>query len=336
MHRSATLILSSMLLVPCSPAAAPGTAAAATPAAASHGHPPHTIPEAAPATSLRGNTAAPRPAPASRSGSGRGLRFARRADGRIVVPVHIGGTGPYQFVLDTGSNLSVVSDALAGRLGLSPVARVSVSSPSGLEERLVVAAAQVQAGGLALDRLLASVVSESAIRAAAGEVDGLLGAEALGDRAFTLDYRAGRLEWDDEAPSQVPATAPLRLDLVARDGRYLVRLPQANGGPVLELVADTGADALVLFDTPRTAHLALRPAGAGVPMPMLDVGGRVRLVERVIVGTLQIDRLTWRHQAAVLVRRAPQEPDTSDGLLPLHRFTRVSIHPAEGYLLLQP
>lgn len=329
-----------MLLVPCGPAATSSTtspaAPAAAPPAASRPSSPHTTPGTSPATSLAGGGAPTRPAPASRSGSGSSLRFVRRTDGRIVVPVSISGTGPYPFVLDTGSNLSVVSDALAGRLGLSPVARVSVSSPSGLEERLVVAAAQVQAGGLALDRLLASVVSEAAIRATAGEVDGLLGAEALGDRAFTLDYRAGRLEWDDELPPPVPETATLRLDMVGRDGRYLVRLPQGNGGPVLELVADTGADALVLFDTPRTARLPLRPAGAGVPMPMLDVGGRVRLVERVIVGTLQIDRLTWRHQAAVLVRRAPQEPDTSDGLLPLHRFTRVSVHPAEGYLLLQP
>src|SRR5579862_4916987 len=38
--------------------------------------------------------------------------------GRIVVPVMVDGQGPFQFVLDTGANSTVVSPHLASALGL--------------------------------------------------------------------------------------------------------------------------------------------------------------------------------------------------------------------------
>jgi len=48
-----------------------------------------------------------------------------RADriGRILVPVKVNEQGPFRFVLDTGSGMSVISDTTAKRLGLRPIAR---------------------------------------------------------------------------------------------------------------------------------------------------------------------------------------------------------------------
>src|SRR5258708_6048524 len=40
--------------------------------------------------------------------------------GRIVVPVMINGQGPFRFIVDTGASHSVVSPALAAKLGLTP------------------------------------------------------------------------------------------------------------------------------------------------------------------------------------------------------------------------
>src|SRR6185369_1812348 len=37
---------------------------------------------------------------------------------RMTVPVTVNGRGPFPFVIDTGSNRTVVSDALAYQLGL--------------------------------------------------------------------------------------------------------------------------------------------------------------------------------------------------------------------------
>src|SRR5580700_4210749 len=37
---------------------------------------------------------------------------------RMTAPVRVNGLGPYPFVVDTGANQSVISDTLAGQLGL--------------------------------------------------------------------------------------------------------------------------------------------------------------------------------------------------------------------------
>jgi hypothetical protein len=66
------------------------------------------------------------------------LPFDLTARGGIIVPVIIDGNGPFAFVLDTGSNGSVISDELAVSLGSRVVAAATVSSVIGQERRAVV------------------------------------------------------------------------------------------------------------------------------------------------------------------------------------------------------
>jgi Aspartyl protease len=47
----------------------------------------------------------------------------------VVVPVLVHNQGPFEFVLDTGTNTTVVDTELARLLGLRPIDRVSVISP---------------------------------------------------------------------------------------------------------------------------------------------------------------------------------------------------------------
>src|SRR3546814_13364646 len=64
----------------------------------------------------------PKPAPpqtASPSGVEHILLLLGDAQARMTVPVSIGTTGPYNFIVDTGSERSVVSRELAGQLNLA-------------------------------------------------------------------------------------------------------------------------------------------------------------------------------------------------------------------------
>jgi len=53
------------------------------------------------------------------------------AAGRAVALININGQGPFRFIIDTGANRSVLSQALATRLGLAPSGEDVVHSIDG-------------------------------------------------------------------------------------------------------------------------------------------------------------------------------------------------------------
>jgi predicted aspartyl protease len=74
------------------------------------------------------------------------LAFRSSRPGEIVVPVTVNGTGPFPFLLDTGSSHTAVSSSLARQLGAAPVAKTVVTSPVGEDVRGVVRLDQVMLG----------------------------------------------------------------------------------------------------------------------------------------------------------------------------------------------
>jgi hypothetical protein len=69
----------------------------------------------------------------------------------VLVPITISGHGPYDFVLDTGASVSLIDQALAGRLGLAATgASHTVSGIGGTVQVPFVAVKQWHMGALAL------------------------------------------------------------------------------------------------------------------------------------------------------------------------------------------
>jgi len=60
------------------------------------------------------------------------VRFKDARGDRMTVAVRLGGTGPYQFLVDTGADRSAVSSAIASRLSLSPAAPAELHSSTGV------------------------------------------------------------------------------------------------------------------------------------------------------------------------------------------------------------
>ena len=58
-------------------------------------------------------------------------RFASSRPGEIVVPVTVGGLGPFRFLLDTGSTHTAVTDRLATAADAVPVARTVMRAAAG-------------------------------------------------------------------------------------------------------------------------------------------------------------------------------------------------------------
>src|SRR5215212_11871208 len=61
-----------------------------------------------------------------------GVVRLRLLGGRLpVVPVYLEGRGPFDFLLDTGTNSTIVTPEVAARLGLRPTDRVTLVTVAG-------------------------------------------------------------------------------------------------------------------------------------------------------------------------------------------------------------
>src|SRR5262245_27248363 len=90
------------------------------------------------------------------------LPFHLTAQGGIIVPAIVNGIGPVSFMLDTGSNGSVISEALASALGAKAVAKTTLMSASGRRDALVVRIEHFAVGGGSTHELQMTVMSPAA------------------------------------------------------------------------------------------------------------------------------------------------------------------------------
>lgn len=108
----------------------------------------------------------------------------------LVIPVHVNGAGPYQFVLDTGATVMCVDDDLATALALPDVAGVlGTAAGVGGEGRLrLVSVDSVRMGAVLAHEVEACVVDLQHLGAMSLDLDGLIGLNVLQEFRVTLDF----------------------------------------------------------------------------------------------------------------------------------------------------
>ena len=260
------------------------------------------------------------------AGAGNTTPFALGQQGGLVIAVGINGAGPFPMLLDTGANHSSISAELAHALHAPPVARAVVSTPAGDRERLVVRIDRFTVGPIAVAGTATTVPAQD-LRLG-GELAGVLGQDVLAGLTYTIDYQRHRIAWDDRLELNARGSIA-ELPMVFHDGIPVVELIQ--GESMLQLVADSGAGGLVLFDG----------ADGGLPAMTPD-GGRVRVdtlhgtatATSVRIDRFRVGRSTYRDYPAVLLPRTSAPAHRANGLLPLHIFNRVTFDGPGGRLIL--
>ena len=115
------------------------------------------------------------------------LEFAN-ADTRMTVPVTIGARGPWNFVVDTGAERTVVSHELAGVLGLPAARDVRVTAITGTSTVPSVMVPALGAGAIVRATIQAPALAMRDLGA-----PGLLGIDALQGRSVTIDFDRQRM-----------------------------------------------------------------------------------------------------------------------------------------------
>jgi predicted aspartyl protease len=159
---------------------------------------------------------------------------------RMTVPVSVAGKGPYQFLVDTGSERTVISRELARKLQLSSGRSAILHSVMGANNIDTVDIPHLQVSSNTL-----SVVDAPALGASNIGADGMLGIDSLRSQRVLFDFKAKTM-------SITPSSQPLeRLDgdtivvrARSRGGRLIFTQAKIDGKRV-SVIVDTGSQVTI-------------------------------------------------------------------------------------------
>ncbi len=156
--------------------------------------------------------------------------------GRAVAGVSINGQGPFRFIIDTGANRSVLSQALATRLGLSPSGEGLVHSIDSAAPARMVNVDSLSFGAIHLSSGETPVLDGPML----AEEHGLLGVDGMAGRLLHVDFTrqcVAIYEGNTEMPLHGWLSVPARM----RFGTMLTIQGKIRGVSI-NVLLDTGSD----------------------------------------------------------------------------------------------
>jgi len=173
---------------------------------------------------------------------------------RVTVPVTIRGMGPYRFMVDTGAQATVVSSALADRLGLndrSPAVLVGLASKEPVETAVI---PEFGLGSHEFDILNAPIVSAANLDGA----DGILGLDSLQNQRVLIDFVKKRILVADAKTLGGNLGYEIIVKARRRLGQLIITGARINGVET-DVIVDTGSQGsvgnLALLDRLRRASV---------------------------------------------------------------------------------
>ena len=262
----------------------------------------------------------------------------------IVVPIEINHSGPYDFVVDTGAQVTTIEPSLAAELGLKAQGTTGVGGVATYARTAYSSLDLIEAGQHSVPNAIAVIQEITQLKAADSRIRGILGANFLehfdllidnGRHILCLDSSgalASAVQGERVALAEprgpqkdLPFTRPVILAARLSSGdatAVLLRLDSGSNSPLLYAAA-----ALVRNESKGKASILKRVTNGAeqsfAVLPPQDIQIESRSVKQVSFVT-PIN--------SIGVGPTPRE----DGLLPTMAFQRVFITYSGGYVSLEP
>jgi predicted aspartyl protease len=247
-----------------------------------------------PAAALAGmaplNGQAPAPAPAA-AGEDSGAVLGTEADrwARMTVPVNIGTSGPFAFVVDTGAERTSIAEELARDLRLGLGRRARLHSMTEVSQIQTVLIPELEVGGRSVRDIHAPALQRRNIGA-----EGILGVDSLQSQRVSFDFVRQQMtvtnshRREEHWPADtIVVTARNRLG-------HLVMVDASVDGQKVWVILDTGAQTTVANNVLRRKLEQKGRLRATVPIMLLSVtGGQMpadqTTVKRIRLGGIDIN-----------------------------------------------
>jgi len=270
------------------------------------------------------------------------LRSFQRA--AMVVRAEVNNMGPYDFLLDTGAQITQIDPSLASELHLERQGTAGLVGVGAFSREVsLVELNELKAGSHGVQRVLAAVQNLNQLQTADQDIRGVLGENFLRNFDVLIDYRHSLLCLDQTRRMEqgvkgerIPLIMPLQKESGTALPETLVIPVHVSGGKEknLRLLLDSGSSSPLLYcrhggKEVRSEKASIRWAGADGTEQRFAV----LAPQDLQIGARSISRVSF--VAPIGIGNDVPEID-ADGLLPTALFRRVYISYANRYTVFDP
>jgi len=262
----------------------------------------------------------------------------------LVIPVKVNQSGPYDFMVDTGSQFNMIDPALAASLQVKAQDTIGIIAAATYFKASVAALDSLETGSHLASRPMVVIEDLGPIQAADPKIRGVLGENFLSHFDVLIDYGRGLLCLGQTSVMEIHlrgeriplvTSGHLETEMPASPRLVIsVNLSDTGSRPIL-LQLDSGSDGPILYaGNPKLERAILRRARLQSP----DVGEARRAFailppQDVRIGSRVIPNVPF----VTPVHAAQNVPDREeDGLLATVLFQRVYICHSGHYVIFDP
>lgn len=270
-------------------------------------------------------------------------RFVQHA--LIVIPVRINQAGPFDFMVDTGSQVTVIDPSLAAELGLRPQGQVGLVSVASFARASATTLDSLEADSKVVEKSPAIVQDLRQIQAADPRIRGVLGESFLAHFDLFVDY-GHKLLCLDETNAMPDSVRGERIPFIRpqhpeEELPFMERLVisvhlSGTGARAILLQLDSGSDGPILYPGSERPEVQALVHSAALQ------GGNATSAQRAFAvvppQNMQIGNHLFTHISFVTPVRVQESLPgrNEDGLLPTLLFQRVLISGGGHYVVFDP
>jgi predicted aspartyl protease len=254
----------------------------------------------------------------------------------MVVSVSINGRGPFDFLVDTGTNTTLIDPQLAVELGLQPKDRLKLASLASATDvpRYYFQTFRVGPASVSNQEALAMPLPQLA--ALDRRIRGVLGMNFLLQFSFRLDYEHHTMELYP-LPESAKIPEGLRVPVEINESRMLIKvMSEASPSGSWKLALDSGIAQFLVFQD-RIAAPSERSCGKAsclmqVATNLADHRASTILLRDVSLAGAQLPEIP----VVVLRNDIQKSSDLQDGLLPAAPFRSVFFDRTNATVIFSP
>ncbi len=259
------------------------------------------------------------------------IKAVRDSSDRMTVPVRIGKDGPYDFLIDTGAERTVLARGLADRLGLVPSGRATMIGVAGSLAVDLVDVAEVSLGSRSFYDLSAPLLEGQHIGA-----DGIIGLDGLQNQRVLIDFKRNLIAV--ATSRELGGNSGYEIVVRARRrGDQLIMTNALVDGIKTDVVIDTGAQSTI---GNRALQRAMARRRAPERTTLTSVTGQQIVADLVFARRVTIGNLDFEDLAMIFADAPPferlklsEKPALLLGMGQLRAFQRVAIDFQEKKIL---
>ena len=272
---------------------------------------------------------------------------------QIVLKVHVRASGPYHFILDTGSALSVLDYQLARRLGLPVYRTIFKANTVGENKDIIIKRTfipHLKVGACASWKLWAYLVSLRELsRKLDMEIHGIIGYNFFKDKVVQINYLDQTVRFMDPSEYQLPVnsessaqyqTITIPMFFAKNHVMPIIHNVRINGTAIRASI-DTGSSLSLVLFPPAIKKAGIKPDPNRWTFDHIHGLAGKAPVYRGLIEQLRIDEITLENAEVILAANWGQHAkiekrDASIGNDLLKFFIVTLDYPRKRLILTQP